>query len=338
VAEKEKTIEERRKEAANAAADALDADIYLFNYEVWPPVDFTLIRQVAKRRVRKNLILILVTEGGSSDSAFRIMRAFQGRYDRITAVVSGWCKSAGTLMCIGANSLQIGDLGEMGPLDVQIVKADEMDEEKSGLAADAAFEKLQQEAFKLFCEFVRDIGQMEYRITLKTAAEISRHVTVGLMSPIFEKLDPVTIGEDYRSNRLALAYAERLNVKAKNLVRRQDFDALEQMLSGYQSHGFVIDRTEAENLFRIAKPICAELTSVIELLGSDAIIPRNSRRRQEPRLEYLNDEPPEQPPAAAGPDGTGTTGSGDGTNDLPGNPEAGSGAAPSPPEVPDPTG
>ena len=43
-------------------------------------------------------------------------------------------------MCIGAHELMMGDRGELGPLDVQIVKADEMDEQKSGLVAEAAFE------------------------------------------------------------------------------------------------------------------------------------------------------------------------------------------------------
>ena len=71
-------------------------------------------------------------------------------------------------------------------------------------------------------------------------------MSVGLMAPIFEKLDPVTIAEDYRSNRLAFAYGERLNLEAKNLVRNTEIDALEKLLSGYHSHGFVIDRREAE--------------------------------------------------------------------------------------------
>ena len=56
----------------------------------------------------------------------------------------------------------MGPLGEMGPLDVQIVKADEMDEEKSGLTADAAFEKLQKEAFKLFYGFVKDMASTDH--------------------------------------------------------------------------------------------------------------------------------------------------------------------------------
>jgi ClpP class serine protease len=40
--------------------------------------------------------------------------------------VSGYCKSAGTLIALGANELAFGEHGELGPLDVQIAKRDEV--------------------------------------------------------------------------------------------------------------------------------------------------------------------------------------------------------------------
>jgi hypothetical protein len=276
--------------AANGFADTADADLLVFNYEILPPVDLMFTSHVSSRRPRKNAYLFLTTEGGSADSAFRMMRFLQARYQRVTVVVCGWCKSAGTLMCIGAHELIIGEAGELGPLDVQIVKADEMDEQKSGLVAEAAFEKLQQEAYKFFMGFVRDIGGSEYRVTLKTASDIATKMTVGIVQPIFDKLEPVTIGEDYRSNQLARAYAERLNVHSKNLRRGNRIDGLDNLLAGYPSHGFVIDAKEASELFKNVKPLPAELVEVTQLLGMDVIMPRSRRQEQGPRLEYLNDE------------------------------------------------
>lgn len=187
------------KDEANKLSRKLDSDFLILNYEVLPPIDFVFVELVGGRKRRPNVVLFLTTEGGSADAAFKMMRCLQSKYSHVTVVVCGWCKSAGTLMCIGANSLLIGPGGELGPLDVQIVKADEMDEQKSGLVAEAAFEKLQQEAYKFFMSFVRDIGGSEYRVTLKTASDIATRMTVGVISPIFDKLDPVTIGEDYRS-------------------------------------------------------------------------------------------------------------------------------------------
>jgi Serine dehydrogenase proteinase len=294
--------EEEIKAAANVVAEKYDADVLIFNFEIQPPVDFHFMGTVAARKKnRKNVFLILTTEGGNADSAFRMMRFLQARYARITVVVGGWCKSAGTLMCIGANEIQMGGLAELGPLDVQIVKADEMDEQKSGLVAEAAFEKLQQEAYKFFMGFVKDLGGSGYRVTLKTASDVAAKVTIGVVAPIFDKLDPVTIGEDSRSNRLGQAYAERLNVYGKNLNRTRDFDALDQLLSGYPSHGFVIDQKEAGRIFRNVKPFSSEIVEVVRLLGGDTVLPRSSRQDNQPRVEFLNDEPrqPEEAPTAA---------------------------------------
>lgn len=282
---------------ANAVADAFDADVLLFNWEIMPPVDWMFTGKVSERgNKRSNLVFILVTEGGSADSAFRMMRFLQESYENITVVVPGWCKSAGTLMCIGGNEIMFGEMGELGPLDVQITKPDELGERTSGLAVETAFEKLRQEASNLFLNILTDISESQYRITLKTASHIAAELTVGFVAPIFEKLDPVVIAEDYRSNRVAHAYAERLNFHSKALIRRQTFDALEKLLSGYPSHGFVIDRQEAASLFRQVKPISDEVVALIDDLGADAIMPRNRTRSQSPKLEYLNDEPEQDEP------------------------------------------
>jgi hypothetical protein len=323
------------KAKANALGDALDADVFIYNFEISPPWDTFVATMVSDRKRRPNLVFFLTTEGGNADSAFRLMRFFQARYSRIFMAVNGWCKSAGTLMCIGAHELWIGDTGELGPLDVQIVKADEMDEQKSGLVAEAAFEKLQHEAYKFFMSFVKDIGASEYRVTLRTASDIATKMTVGVMERIFDKLDPVTIGEDYRSNRLAQAYAERLNLHSRSLKQSRNFDALENLLSGYPSHGFVIDRKEADQLFKIVKPFPPEAVSLAEELGMDVIWPRSSRGDQRRLMEFLNDETaaaqPEKVPdveAAATATKRGPVRTGNGARHVPRNPSKGSGPKP----------
>ena len=74
---------EKLAELATAYAEANDSDIIIFNYEVLPPVDFAFMGIVtARNSVRKNVALILTTEGGLPDSAFRMMRILQSTYER----------------------------------------------------------------------------------------------------------------------------------------------------------------------------------------------------------------------------------------------------------------
>jgi len=174
----------------------------------------------------------------------------------VTVVVPGWCKSAGTLLCIGAYDLVMGDLGELGPLDVQVAKRDELALVSSGLTIDSAFRGLQSVAFQMFETFLLDtVGKSHGRITTKTAAELSASMTVGLLAPVFQQLDPMKIGDDFRSTRIAQDYALRLDGRSQNMVHDDDMDAIEALTRGYPSHGFVIDRTEAESLFHRVSPL-----------------------------------------------------------------------------------
>ncbi len=116
----------RKEQVAALAAEIsaeLKSDILLIN----SGIDREMIRLVTERQNRQqDILVILTTEGGSADAAFRMARCLQSCYRRFTCVIPGWCKSAGTLICIGAHNLLIGDLGELGPLDVQLAKPDEL--------------------------------------------------------------------------------------------------------------------------------------------------------------------------------------------------------------------
>lgn len=295
-------------DSANAVSKDRDCDVFLFNFGIEPGLEH-LIRVAlrARRAKRPNLLLFLTTEGGDPDTAYRLARLFQDCYERITIVVGGWCKSAGTLLCIAAEELIICDGGELGPLDIQIAKADEVGERSSGLAVDAAFEKLQKESFKLFINYLTDIkAKTGGRITFRTAADIAANLVVGATSGVFEKFDPLTIGEDHRSNLVAADYAMRLNLRAANLRMDRRFDALEMLLNGYRTHSFVIDRKEASSLFlRVAAPE-GTVAELVGLLGKNIVMPRNTLRDEQPRWEYLNAEKRkrrEKPKKAASADG-----------------------------------
>lgn len=227
----------------------------------------------------------MVTEGGSADVGFRISRCLQACYKNFTAVVPGWCKSAGTLVCVGASDLQIG---ELGPLDVQLYKPDELALISSGLTVDSSFRALQSVAFQMFENFMLDIIRKSGgRITTKTAAELADSLTVGLLSPVFAQMDPMKVGEDYRSTRIAEEYALRLDAHSGNLMGDV---ALDTLVRGYPSHGFVIDRFEATTLFNRVGPIVEHLTGLIDALGTDAVIARSSEKLEAPVLRYLNQE------------------------------------------------
>jgi Serine dehydrogenase proteinase len=291
--------------AVAAVSAEFETDILFINAPLDGAVDYTAIRKICAAKRRKNVFLILVTEGGSADCAFRIARCLQELYETFTVVVPGWCKSAGTLLCVGAYDLIIGDLGELGPLDVQVAKLDELAQFSSGLTIDSAFRGLQSVAFQMFETFLLDtVAKSHGRITTKTAAELSANITVGLLAPVFQQMDPMKIGDDFRSTRIAEGYALRLDGHSRNLVHDDEMDAIEALVRGYPSHGFVIDRTEAQSLFHRVSPLEGALVEVIKGLG-DSINPLSSPRQQ-PIVQYLTKEVTDE--ARTGPDAAATGG------------------------------
>lgn len=258
---------------ATLAAIEHDADILLMNAPIAPGLA-VIIRSVIEARAnrRDKIVVILVSSGGIADDAYRAASAIQSLYSEVVVCVSGWCKSAGTLMAIGANSLLFGCHGEMGPLDVQIAVKDEIaDNRDSGLVIDAAIKGLNTNAFRVFEKFMTSIiEQSSGAITFRTAADLAADMTVGLMSPIYEKIDPLRMGADQRAQNIGFHYAARLNFKGDNL---DGPEALNMLLNGYPSHGFVIDMEEAGRLFTNVKPLEGYLLETVEGLGKLARFP-----------------------------------------------------------------
>lgn len=284
-----------RTDAAKALADEISsshkADVLVINGGIDGPLDHDLIKLVVARKRQPAVFLILTTEGGDADTGFRIARCLQSCYSRFVVVVPGWCKSAGTLIVVGAHELLIGDLGELGPLDVQLMRPDELGTRSSGLTIDSSFRSLQSVAFTMFETFMLEvINKSGGVITTKTAAELSANLATGMLAPIFAQMDPMKIGEDFRSTRIAEEYSGRLDAHAQNLVRNASFQAIDSLVRGYPSHGFVIDRTEAKELFRNVRPIEGKMKELIDVLGSNVVSPRSPSRSQPTILMYLNQE------------------------------------------------
>jgi Serine dehydrogenase proteinase len=285
------------RNAANKLAQAADADVLLINSGMDRGVDTTIIERFAKRTAhRSNAVVLLVTSGGDADVAYRIARCLQRRYRNITGVISGYCKSAGTLLAIGAHELAFSDHGELGPLDVQLRKADDMWAATSGLTVMNAFTALQLKSEEAFADFALSIkARSSGSITFKTAADIAQKLTVGLFAHIYQQVEAMHVGEAARAMNIAEEYGARLNEEAGNLA---DADSLGTLVAGYPSHSFVIDMREAQQLFKNVRELSAHERELCDMLEQLSRFP--SDRLNEP-LYFLSDALEQTTPARQAP-------------------------------------
>lgn len=206
---------------------------------------------------KTNLLLVLSTLGGDPNAGYRIARAAIHHYGakNFKILIPQYCKSAGTLICIGAHSLVMADQAELGPLDVQLRKQDELFQRSSGLNILRGVTYLQNEALQSFMSYMLEINGGGGGLSTKVASEISSKLVIGLYEPLFAQVDPVKLGEMNAALEIAKHYGERLNERSSSLKS----DSLTKLVMGYPTHGFVIDRSEARVLFeRVEKPNSAE--------------------------------------------------------------------------------
>lgn len=276
-------------------AEHRDSDVYFFAGAIERPFARQFRECVLKNAKKSNALLLLTTVGGSGDAAYQMARCLQEKYrdGSVAVLVDTFCKSAGTLLTLGAKKVIMTDLAELGPLDVQITKPDTIGERTSGLTPSQSFITLRAEAFLCFEKFFLDILERSgYAITTRTAALIAANVTAGLYRPIYAQIDPMRLGEFQRAVQIAMEYGKRLDSWSRNLKN----GSLTRLIAGYPSHEFVIDKREAETLFNNVEAPTLEEQLLSDLLTLEAL---RSAGGNNADIRYLGPSP-ERPTNGSG--------------------------------------
>lgn len=250
---------------ARKGLDALDCDLLIHagGISFGQESHYINIFETQTQRA-KHVILWLTSPGGDPDTAYQISRLLQKRYERVSVFVNGWCKSSGTLICLGANELIMDDLGQLGPLDIQILNREEFGERLSGLNPIEALKSISSQSLELLKQQFLNV-RFGGGLSTKQALEVATNLTGQLMSPITAQLDIMKYGEFTRSMRIAVEYGQRLakSCRGNNLKP----DAINLLTTGYPSHGFVIDYEEArETLFNEVSEPSENLKIVAKVL------------------------------------------------------------------------
>ncbi len=259
-------IGEARESALRLAVEH-GADVFLYNGEISRTHDLGFlgfIRCIDDNQRHDSAVLFLVTEGGDPDAAYKLARYIQERYEKFTVVVSGKCKSAGTLIAVGAHEIAFSPYGELGPIDAQTYIVDNLAERQSGLTITEALDNLTNSAVRkhgeTFSAIIRGTGAV---VSFQTASAAATDLVHRLFVPIFAQIDPYDVGNKVRSMRIATDYGRRLAARTGNLRDK----ALDTLTRTYPSHSFVIDMAEAERLFVNVRPVNDAEAELVDHLG-----------------------------------------------------------------------
>ncbi len=204
--------------------------------------------------------LILYTNGGDTSAAWNLVNLIRMFCDEFEVIVPSKCRSAGTLVCLGADRIVMTKQATLGPVDPSVVHPlapvfpDASGEERAPVSVEAVDGYL---------------GAVERYGGKKVAAQA--------LLDLANKVHPLVLGQIFRSRKQIRDLARRL------LEKRLDDDGtidkiVEFLCSESGSHDYTINRREATGLGLPVERCSPELYKTINSIS-------NSYSRQ---MEFRN--------------------------------------------------
>lgn len=82
--------------------------------------DYKILCDILREVDSKSLDMYLETPGGSGEVAEELVRFMRDKYDKVSFVVAGEAKSAGTILVLSGDEIMMADTGSLGPIDAQV--------------------------------------------------------------------------------------------------------------------------------------------------------------------------------------------------------------------------
>lgn len=262
--EKEEDPQDALRAAVSAASNEYDADIYVYSGGIEDEGFGKLVQSVSRQKNRDRAILILTTNGGSANVGYQIARFFQKQYDEFIVCAPSFCKSAGTLIALGANKLIVDSFSDLGPLDVQLFKQNEIGARKSGLLSKSSFEAMGDAAFGLYERLMLGILlSSQGLVSFKLASELGATMASNMLAPVYGQINPDVVGSENRDLNVAMLYGLRLVETGRNASQ----SSVMRLVHDYPSHDFIIDDDEIRDLFKNVEYPSDTLYEVLGLIN-----------------------------------------------------------------------
>jgi Serine dehydrogenase proteinase len=213
----------------------------------------------------EKICLILHTLGGNPHAGYRLATFLQKRTGGFEIVIPTQAKSAGTLIALGAMKITMGEMAELGPLDMQ-VKDLESDLWDSALNETKSLQTLSREAFLLYAEKMEVMRSLYARKAFETKNRIATDFVNEMIKPLVEKIDAVHYTKMARIMEIMKKYGLQL-MKRAGYSERSAEGVIQSLGEEYPDHSYIIDSREAKDLGLRADYPKAELAPLIEDMG-----------------------------------------------------------------------
>lgn len=184
--------------------------------------------------------LILYTTGGDTLSAWSLVNLLRMFCDDLEIIVPAKARSAGTLMCLGANRVIMTKQATLGPIDPSLQGP--LNPLIPGAPPDARA-PVSVEAVKGYFEFAKsDVGVESGEALTKVLLDLA------------QKVHPLVLGQIFRTRTQIRSLAEQL-LTHQVQERDKQSEIIKFLTSETGSHDYTINRREASRLgLKVEKP------------------------------------------------------------------------------------
>lgn len=181
----------------------------------------------------KKISLIIYTCGGDTLAAWNIVNLFREFCDELEIIIPNKCRSAGTLMSLGANRIIMTKQATLGPIDPSITRA----------VSPTIPGTNPQQKLPISVESVKGyFSLLKEEFGVKNDAALSAAYT-----KLTEYIHPLLLGDVYRTQKQIQMLAKkllRMSYRKRGIIR----SIVSFLCSDSGSHDYTINRTEAKKM------------------------------------------------------------------------------------------
>lgn len=245
---KPKKPKQKQKAAKRFARKRGKPVVFLFLDDIDSSHPIHLERELRGKNVQE-LELVINSPGGNAHAAYQLMAVARHHGKKVDVCVPYFAKSAATLLCLGADTIIVGEVAELGPLDTQIrvKEAAGKYSYQSALNPAKAIDQLRRfsmETFDLAVRMILARSDLDHDSACDHAIDFVKATT----GQLFSGVEAIKLGEYSRALAVGKEYGSRLLERYGKFSDSDRRKVLDKLVEGYPSHDFIIDYTELKGL------------------------------------------------------------------------------------------
>lgn len=196
-----------------------------------PDVVRILYRHLKMMGRRPQIDLFLYTRGGDVLTPWRLVNLFREYTERFCVLVPFRAYSAGTLLCLGADEIVMGKMGELGPIDPSVVNAFNPQDPANPCAR--------------LPVNIEDVYSYMALIAEKMGFYNEEAMARAFMV-LADKIHPLALGNVHRNWMLIRSLANKmLGLRRDRLDSEQEQNIVDYLTEKLYAHNYMITRREA---------------------------------------------------------------------------------------------